>query len=319
LEPTDYPFFDYRRFTFSLAIATSKGVWLAGSTAVQYDKTTKQMVVRGDLIDQANVIYDKMSKTLRAGGLDVKNILRIVQYVTPIAIEDLPRLAELHRAKFEGQQQPSICTIVVNRLLRDEALIEIEAVASAEAVSAVRHIPTITAASHDDAWQSAERQLAAAGSRPGDVLRTLELRSPAIPDHALRRMSAGSASSEVIVPCLADRSQGVQIEIAVSQAAAVVYATAAGNPTAGGIVEQARDAYAKVEARLKQAGLGFANIVKTTEFITPDSLADYRRTADVRRDLFEAPYPAATGVVCERLPQAGSQIVIEAIALNEGA
>ena len=37
LEPDDYPFFDYRRFTFSLGIAAGASVWLSGSTAVRFD------------------------------------------------------------------------------------------------------------------------------------------------------------------------------------------------------------------------------------------------------------------------------------------
>jgi hypothetical protein len=57
--------------------------------------------------------------------------------------------------------------------------------------------------------------------------------------------------------------------------------------------------------------------VKTTEFIVRAGLRDYRGTADVRRDVFSLPYPAATGVICERLSHPDAMIAVEAIALME--
>jgi enamine deaminase RidA (YjgF/YER057c/UK114 family) len=56
--------------------------------------------------------------------------------------------------------------------------------------------------------------------------------------------------------------------------------------------------------------------VKTTEFVTPEGLGDYRKTAEVRREVFAPPFPAATGVVCEGLPAPGAQIAVEAVAVR---
>ena len=116
LEPADYPFFDYRRFTFSLGIVAGENVWLSGSTAVRFDAARKTMVVDGDLVEQARVIFDKMRLTLAAGGLGLRDIVRIVQYVTPGALADLPRLSAFvdrfvagHRADREhrGREEPA--------------------------------------------------------------------------------------------------------------------------------------------------------------------------------------------------------------------
>ena len=60
LEPDDYPFFDYRRFSFSLGIAAAGRIWLSGSTAVRFEPPAG-MVVKGDLVAQASVIHDKMA------------------------------------------------------------------------------------------------------------------------------------------------------------------------------------------------------------------------------------------------------------------
>jgi enamine deaminase RidA (YjgF/YER057c/UK114 family) len=232
LEPMDYPFLDYRRFTFSLGIAAAGQVWLSGSTAVRFDKERKAMVVEGDLIAQAGVIYDKMRKTLAAASLTLADVTRLVQYVTPPALPDLARLDEFRRAAF-GEAAPIVSTIVVKSLLRETALIEVEATASA------------------------------GGSRT-----------------------------------------------------AVVVASVAGDPAAGNVTGQCRKAYAELAGLLKDGGADLDSVVKTTEFIVPAALADYRHTADVRREVFSTPYPAATGVICERLARPGGQILVEAITLR---
>lgn len=235
LEPTDYPFFDYRRFTFSLGIAAASQVWLSGSTAARFDADRKAMVVTGDLVAQATIIYDKMRKTLAADNLQLSTVTRMTQYVTPAALPDLPRLDELRRSTFPSAT-PIVSTIVIKSLLRNEALIEIEGVAS-----------------------------------------------------------TGNGAPPVVT------------------------ASAIGDPTAGGIAEQCREAYMRIANALTAAGSGLDTVVKTTEFITPEALADYRHTADVRRAVFTAPYPAATGVICETLPRPGALILVEAIALARGA
>jgi enamine deaminase RidA (YjgF/YER057c/UK114 family) len=235
LKPTDYPYFDYRRFTFSLGIAAAGQVWLSGSTAVRFDAERKAMVVGGDLLAQAALIYDKMRKTLAADSLSLGNVRRMTQYVTPAGMADLPRLAELRAEIFAGAP-PLVSTIMIRSLLRTDALIEIEGIASTR-----------------------------------------------------------------------------------SNAPPVVVAAAMGDPAAGGIAEQCREAYRQIGRALTDAGSSLDAVVKTTEFITSDALTDYRQTAGVRRDVFAVPYPAATGVICERLPKVGALISVEAIAVARTA
>jgi enamine deaminase RidA (YjgF/YER057c/UK114 family) len=232
LEPTDYPFFDYRRFTFSLGIAAAGQVWLSGSTAARFDAERKAMMVTGDLIAQAGIIYDKMRKTLASDGLALADMTRMVQYVTPAAVADLPHLADFRHSTFAGAA-PIVSTIVVKSLLRKGALIEIEGVAS-----------------------------------------------------------AGTSQPPVVA------------------------ATAYGDPAEGGIVEQCREAYAQIARALHEMGTGQDAVVKTTEFITPAAFANYRHTAEVRRAVFSPPYPAATGIICERLSRPDALILVEAIAVT---
>ena len=84
----------------------------------------------------------------------------------------------------------------------------------------------------------------------------------------------------------------------------------------GDIAGQTRYIYEKFGRLLAAAGGGFEHIVETTEYIT--TTQDYRRTADVRREVFRPPYPTATGVVVAGLLREGALIEISAVAVLPG-
>ena len=85
----------------------------------------------------------------------------------------------------------------------------------------------------------------------------------------------------------------------------------------GDIVAQTRYIYQKLEAILIAAGAGFEHVVQTTEYIT--TTENYRKTAAVRREVFTAPFPSATGVIVKGLLREDALIEISAIAvLAEG-
>jgi aminoacrylate peracid reductase len=81
----------------------------------------------------------------------------------------------------------------------------------------------------------------------------------------------------------------------------------------GDIGAQTRQILLKFDALLRPLGGSLHNIVETTDYVL--SLDDYRKTADVRRELLGgAPWPAATGVVVSGLVRPGALIEIKAIA-----
>jgi enamine deaminase RidA (YjgF/YER057c/UK114 family) len=317
LEPSDYPFFDYRRFTFSLGISAGENVWLSGSTAVRFDAARKAMVVDGDLVEQARVVFDKMRMTLAAGGLGLRNIVRIVQYVTPGALADLPRLNAFVTGLLAGAA-PAVSTVVVKSLLRDEALIEIEAVATGGGHSKVEYLPSVTGTDCHKTWSRADRLLASRGLGRQDVVRTIEFLTPAAAPHARQHDGNAGTVIRVLMPRLVDDDTNVQLELGASRGACddVVFATAMGDPAAGDVAGQCKEIYARLGHQLAASGAGLDMVVKTTEFVTPGGLGDYRKTAEVRREVFAPPFPAATGVVCEGLPAAGAQIAVEAVAVR---
>ena len=312
LEPDDYPFFDYRRFSFSLGIAAAGRIWLSGSTAVRFEPPAG-MVVMGDLVAQASVIHDKMAATLAAARRGLRDIVRVVRYVTPKAFPDLPALDAFQRQSLG--ESVSISTIPVCSLLRQEALIEIEAIAGDGGMDGLDYLPAIVAPDRTAAWDKAAKELAARGLNRSHIKKISELATPAAFETAAP--AGTSPGLRVCVPRLPGADGGVQLEITVSPGgSSVVCVSMEADPGKEGVVEQCSDLYARLGAKLREAGASFASVVKTTEYIVPAALKDYRGTADVRRDVFAVPYPAATGVICERLGHPDAMIAVEATALT---
>lgn len=319
LRPADYPFSDYGRLTFSLGIVAGGSAWLSGSTAARFDEGAGRMVVEGDLVAQTRVVLEKTRITLAAGGLGLGEIVRMVQYVTPAALADMSRLAMLYGEVFSGSM-PVVSTIVVKSLLRSAALIEIEAVAGRGAGGALEYLPAASGVDLAAARVRATEALRARGLAWSDVVRTTELLTPAAAATATAGVAQGGsgAALRIVMPrVLADA--GAQIDLIVSRVRdkRVLFLTAEGDPAAGGVAEQCRGIYARIGKLLAEGGSGLDAVVKTTEFVTPAALAAYRQTADVRREVFAAPYPAATGVICERLVQSDAQIAVEVVAVRE--
>lgn len=128
LRPAAFPWFDYSRYTFSLGVDHGGGAFLSGHSASAYDEAAGRIVVRGGLADQARTAYAKIEAILAAGGYSLKDVVRVVEYVTPRGIESYAD-ANAVREELVGSR-PAVCTVCVDSLLRPDALIEIEVVAS---------------------------------------------------------------------------------------------------------------------------------------------------------------------------------------------
>jgi len=83
----------------------------------------------------------------------------------------------------------------------------------------------------------------------------------------------------------------------------------------GDIVAQTRQIFENMKDVLETAGATFDDVVKTVDYIVPEALQDYRATGEVRRDYFKDNFPAATGIVVNRLLSKESLIEIDAIAV----
>ncbi len=81
----------------------------------------------------------------------------------------------------------------------------------------------------------------------------------------------------------------------------------------GGIEAETRRALANIRAVLAEAGLGFAEVVKTTIFLA--DLGDFEIVNRIYGEHFEAPYPARSTVQVAALPRR-AKIEIEVTAVS---
>ncbi len=126
LEPEDFPWFDYKRYSFSLGLAVGGNCYLSGHTASAYDPEAKRVVVEGGMAEQARTAYAKVAAILEAGGKSLADVVHVVEYVTPRGIECYAE-AEAVRFALFGRQRPAVNTVPIKALLRPDALLEIEA------------------------------------------------------------------------------------------------------------------------------------------------------------------------------------------------
>lgn len=83
------------------------------------------------------------------------------------------------------------------------------------------------------------------------------------------------------------------------------------------LAQQCRQAWSNIEAILAEAGMGIANIAKTTIFLTDP--ADFSTYAAVRDEVLKGHKPASTLVYVSGLFRPELKVEIEAIAVNDGA
>jgi enamine deaminase RidA (YjgF/YER057c/UK114 family) len=83
----------------------------------------------------------------------------------------------------------------------------------------------------------------------------------------------------------------------------------------GDLEAQTREIFERIKRLLEKAGATFDDVIKTTEYITPEALPNYAVTAKVRREYMKDNFSAATGVVVNRLIHDDWLIEIEALAI----
>ncbi len=83
----------------------------------------------------------------------------------------------------------------------------------------------------------------------------------------------------------------------------------------GDVIAQSRYVYENMARLLEAAGGSLESVVKTVEYVAPAGRESYPRTGRVRTELFDRPYLASTGVICERLLRSDLLIEVDAVAV----
>jgi 2-iminobutanoate/2-iminopropanoate deaminase len=127
IEPNVYPFYDYKKYSISLALKKGDYLFLSGHTASQYDHGSRKVMCKGNILDQVRVAYDKIKLLVEVAGGSLDDVVKMTDYVAPSGFEKYKYVGQVRR-KYFGNKLPAVTTVVVDHLLRD-ALIEVEAVA----------------------------------------------------------------------------------------------------------------------------------------------------------------------------------------------
>ncbi len=86
---------------------------------------SRQQLVAGEMADQARTSYAKHAAILAAGGRSLAEATKVVENVTVAGLAHYRQAAQVRREVFGGHR-PSVSTVVIDRLVRRQALIEIE-------------------------------------------------------------------------------------------------------------------------------------------------------------------------------------------------
>jgi enamine deaminase RidA (YjgF/YER057c/UK114 family) len=128
--PKEFPWLKTDGYTFSLGLAEDNGAWLSGMSASRFDPSAGRVVVTGGMGEQAELAYMKIMRILEAAGLSAADVTRVTECVTASGIGHYTEAEEVRRRVF-GSHEPAVVTVCVDRLLRAQALIEVEVSASA--------------------------------------------------------------------------------------------------------------------------------------------------------------------------------------------
>ena len=83
----------------------------------------------------------------------------------------------------------------------------------------------------------------------------------------------------------------------------------------GDLLEQTRVIYEKLGVVLEAAGMSFANVVQTVDYIDPTALPQYRDTGGIRREYLGGSPVASTGICVERLLRPDALLEVSAVAV----
>ena len=268
IEPEHFDWLDYRKYTFSLGLTAGADIFLSGHSASCYDANEGRVVVRGGVAEQCRTAYEKIGTLLEACGLGPASVAHVVEYVTAEAADRYPEIEGV-RAEALREARPAVSTVIVSRLLRRNAFVEIEVTA--------RAAPQLEAS-------------AASGDAPGDLAPSGDggAATPA------RRLSAAAGDVVYLSSVLPVDRRGELVD--------------------GGIDAQAEQIYDNVERVLAAAGMSPAHLVKTLDYISVKGVADYKLTGRVRRDRLGPVYPAAAGIVTDRVAHPGALLQVDCIA-----
>jgi 2-iminobutanoate/2-iminopropanoate deaminase len=116
----------YQKRTFCPAVRKGNLLFITGQDGSQYDPVARKRTMKGDIVAQTEVIYEKLKAILEAAGASFDDVVMTTDYIT--TTEGYEETASVRRRYFKNGF-PASTGIIVKGLLGKGALIEIDAIA----------------------------------------------------------------------------------------------------------------------------------------------------------------------------------------------
>jgi enamine deaminase RidA (YjgF/YER057c/UK114 family) len=111
-------------YTHVVEVTAGRPVYIAGQVALD---PTGTLVGPGDIRAQAQQVFDNLQAALQAVGASFEQVVKLNYYL--VNATQLPVIREVRDRYVNTRQPPASTAVEVRRLVRDDLLIEVEAVA----------------------------------------------------------------------------------------------------------------------------------------------------------------------------------------------
>ncbi len=125
IRPAEFSWFPYEGYTFCLGLSEGDAAWTSGHTSAAFDRAVGKMTVSGSMAEQARTAYTKVLAILDAEGFGPDDVVHVTENVAVAGIEDYAAAAQVRGEAMKGAA-PAVTTVVVERLVRRAALLEVE-------------------------------------------------------------------------------------------------------------------------------------------------------------------------------------------------
>jgi enamine deaminase RidA (YjgF/YER057c/UK114 family) len=111
-------------YSHVVEVKGGRTLYIAGQVAVDKDGN---LVGRGDFRAQVKQVFENLKARLEEGGATFKDVIKLSYYLTDAS--DVQALRDTRNSYINTENPPASTLVVVKQLVREEYLIEVEAVA----------------------------------------------------------------------------------------------------------------------------------------------------------------------------------------------
>jgi enamine deaminase RidA (YjgF/YER057c/UK114 family) len=116
----------YDKLSYSPAVKAGKMLFMSGQGSL--DPATERVLHEDDVVAQADYTYRNILKVLEAAGAGPEHLVKTIEYVTPNALADYRKVADV-RAALLRTPYPASTGLICHALLRPEMKIEVDPIA----------------------------------------------------------------------------------------------------------------------------------------------------------------------------------------------